>query len=146
MIQKNQKKNQLLIKNLTKQLDTLSVKLILNDKTKNKIKDEEIKGIKIRFQKVEGLPPKELRKLVDDGKKELGEGIVVVFAIKDNKVGVAVGITNKLTKKFDAVKFVKLSSEIIGGQGGGGRKDFAQAGGQDQNKIEEAFKKIKTLI
>jgi len=136
----------LLIKNLTKQLETLLVKSVLNDKTKNKIKDEEIKGIKIRFQKVEDLPPKELRKLVDDGKKELGEGIVVVFAIKDDKVGVAVGITNKLTKKFDAVKFVKLSSEIIGGQGGGGRKDFAQAGGQDQNKIKEAFEKIKTLI
>ena len=81
-----------------------------------------------------------------DGKKELGEGIVVVFASKDDKVGVAVGITDKLTKQFDAVKFVKISSEIIGGQGGGGRKDFAQAGGQDQNKINEAFEKIKTLI
>ena len=142
----DQTDQKLLIKSLTKQLETLSVKLILNDKTKNKIKDEEIKGVKIRFQNVEGLPSKELRKLVDDGKKELGDGIVVVFASKDNKVGVAVGITNKLTEKFDAVKFVKLSSEIIGGQGGGGRKDFAQAGGQDQNKIEEAFKKIKTLI
>ena len=135
-----------LIKNLTKQLETLSIKSILNDKTKNKIKDEEIKGIKIRFQNVDGLPPKELRKLVDDGKKEMGEGIVVVFASKDEKVGVAVGITNKLTQKFDAVEFVKISSEIIGGQGGGGRKDFAQAGGQDQSKINEAFEKIKSLI
>ena len=88
----------------------------------------------------------ELRKLVDDGKKELGEGIVIVFTSKDEKVGVAVGITNKLTNKYDAVKFVKLSSEIIGGQGGGGRKDFAQAGGQNQNKINDAFEKIKTLI
>ncbi len=142
----DQSDQKLLIKNLTKQLDTLSVKSILNDKTKNKIKDEEIKGIKIRFQNVDGLPPKELRKLVDDGKKELGDGIVVVFACKDGKVGVAVGVTNKLTDKFDAVKFVKLSSQIIGGQGGGGRKDFAQAGGQDKNKIEEAFEKVKTLI
>ena len=116
------------------------------DKTKNKIKDEEINGIKTRFQNVDGLPPKELRKLVDDGKKELGEGIVVVFACKDGKVGVAVGVTNKLLDKFDAVKFVKLSSEIIGGQGRWGRKEFAQAGGQDQNKIDEAFKKIKSLI
>ena len=130
----------MLIKNLTKQLETLLIK------SKNKIKDKEIKGIKIRFQKVEGLPPKELRKLVDDGKKELGEGIVVVFAIKDDKVGVAVGITNKLTKKFDAVKFVILSSEIIGGQGGGGRKDFAQAGGTDKNKIEEAFQTLSKKI
>ena len=92
------------------------------------------------------MPPKELRKLVDNGKKDLGEGIVVVFASKDDKVGVAVGITDKLTSKFDAVKLVKLSSEIIGGQGGGGRKDFAQAGGQDQSKINEAFAKIKSLI
>ena len=141
-----QSDQKILIKDLTKQLETLSIKLILNDKTKNKIQDEEIKGIKIRFQNVEGLPSKELRKLVDDGKRELGEGIVFVFASKDDKVGVAVGITNKLTEKFDAVKFVKLSSEIIGGQGGGGRKDFAQAGGQNKDKINEAFKKLKTLI
>ncbi len=142
----DQSDQKLLIKNLTKQLDTLSVNSILNDKSKNIIHDEEIKGTKIRFQNIEGLPPKELRKLVDKGKKDLGEGIVVVFAYKDDKVGVAVGITSKLTEKYDAVKFVKVSSEIIGGQGGGGRKDFAQAGGQDQSKINEAFKKIKELI
>ena len=142
----DQSDQKLSIKNLTKQLESLSVKSILNDKSKNKIKDEEINGIKVRFQNVDGLPPKELRTLVDNGKKELGEGIVVVFASKDGKVGVAVGITNKLTNKFDAVKFVKLSSKIIGGQGGGGRKDFAQAGGQDQSKIKEAFDKIKNLI
>ena len=142
----DQSDQKLLIKNLTKQLETLSFKSILNDKTKNKIKDEEINGIKIRFQNVKGLPTKELRKLVDDGKKELGQGIVVVFASKDDKVGVAVGVTNELTEKYDAVKFVKQSSKIIGGQGGGGRKDFAQAGGQYPSKINEAFNKIRNLI
>ena len=142
----DQSDQKLLIKNLTKQLETLSVKTILNDKNKNKIKDEEIKGIKVRFQNVDGLPPKELRKLVDNGKKDLGNGIIIVFASKDDKVGVAVGITDKLTSKFDAVKFVKICSEVIGGQGGGGRKDFAQAGGQYQSKINEAFEKIKSLI
>ena len=136
----------ILIKNLTKQFETLTVASILNDKNKNKIIDEEINKIKIRFQKVDGLPPKELRKLVDKGKKELGDGIVIVFASKDDKVGIAVGVTDNLTEKFDAVKFVKVGSEIIGGQGGGGRKDFAQAGGQDQSKIDEAFEKLKNLI
>ena len=58
----------------------------------------------------------------------------------------AVGITESLTTKYDAVKFVKIWSEIIGGKGGGGRKDFAQAGGQDQSKIEDAFEKLKALI
>ena len=135
-----------LIKNLTKQLEQLNVSSVLKDKTKNIITDEKINGVKVRFQKVQDLPPKDLRKLVDSGKKELGEGIVVVFASSDNKVGLAVGITEKLISKYDAVKFAKLGSETIGGKGGGGRKDFAQAGGQDQNKIDEAFEKIKALI
>ena len=71
---------------------------------------------------------------------------MIVFASKDDKVGLAVGVTDDLTNKFDAVEFVKVGSEIIGGKGGGGRKDFAQAGGQDQSKIEDAFKKLKSLI
>ncbi len=135
-----------LIKNLTKQLETLSVNSILNDKSKNIIKDQDINGIKLRLQKVDELPTKELRKLVDQGKKDLSEGIVIVFASKDDKVGIAVGVTESLTSKYDAVKFVKIGSEIIGGQGGGGRKDFAQAGGQHQSKIEDAFEKLKALI
>jgi alanyl-tRNA synthetase len=135
-----------LIKNLSKQLETISVNSILDDKSKNIIKDEEINEVKIRLQKVDGLPPKELRKLVDKGKKELSDGIVIVFASKDDKVGIAVGVTENLIDKFDAVKFVKVGSEIIGGQGGGGRKDFAQAGGQDKSKIDEAFEKLKSLI
>ena len=135
-----------LIKNLTRQLETILVNSILKDKSKNIISNEEINGVKLRLQKVEGLPPKELRKLVDEGKKELREGIVIVIAYKDEKVGIAVGVTKKLTDKFDAVQFVKVGSEIIGGKGGGGRKDFAQAGGQDHSKIEEAFQKLKKLI
>ncbi len=135
-----------LIKNLTKQLETLSINSILNDKSKNIVKNEDINGIKLRLQKVDDLPTKELRKLVDQGKKDLSEGIVVVFASKDDKVGVAVGITDSLTNKYDAVEFVKIGSKIIGGKGGGGRKDFAQAGGQDKSKIEDAFEKIKALI
>ena len=142
----DQSDQKILIKNLSKQLETFSVNSILEDKSKNIIKDEEINGIKLRLQKVDGLPPKELRNLVDKGKKELIEGIIIVFASKDDKVGIAVGVTDSLTKKFDAVKFVKVGSEIIGGQGGGGRKDFAQAGGQDQSKINQAFEKLKNLI
>ena len=135
-----------LIKDLSKQLEQLNVQNILKDKSKNKIKDEKINGINVRFQTVEGLPPKDLRKLVDQGKKDLVEGLIIVFASQDNKVGLAIGITEKLTTKYDAVKFAKLGSEITGGKGGGGRKDFAQAGGQDASKIGEALKRIKELI
>jgi len=135
-----------LIKNLNKQYDQLSIKNILSDKSKNIIKDETINSVKIRFQKIIDLPPKDLRKLVDSGKKEIGEGIVVIFASKDGKIGLAVGVTSKFTNKYDAVKFAKIGSELIGGKGGGGRPDFAQAGGSDISKIEEAFAKIKSLI
>ena len=135
-----------LIKDLSKQLDQLSVKSILSDKNKNIIKDEKIKNIKVRFQKIFDLSPKELRKLVDNGKKELKEGIIIVFASKDEKVGLAIGITEKLTESFDAVKFAKVGSEILGGKGGGGRKDFAQAGGQHIDKIEDAIESLKKLI
>ena len=135
-----------IIKNLSKQLEQLNVNSVLQDKTKNIINDQKIKDIKVRFQKVQDLPPKDLRKLVDSGKKELGDGIVIVFASSEDKVGLGVGITEKLVDKYDAVKFAKLGSEIIGGKGGGGRKDFAQAGGQDKDKIDEAFEKLKALI
>jgi len=138
------KKN--LIKDLTKQYEQLSVKNVLKDKSKNIINDQNINGTKLRLQKVIDLPPKDLRKLVDNGKKEIGEGIVVIFAIKEGKIGLAVGVTNKLIKKYNAVEIAKIASEIVGGKGGGGRSDFAQAGGDDISKIEKAFEKIKTLI
>ena len=134
------------IKELTKQLEEITVKSILSDKKKNTIKDQNIKKINIRFQKVDDLPFKELRRLVDQGKKDIKEGIVVIYAIKDDKIGLAVGVTDSLTKKYDAIKFVKSGSEILGGKGGGGRSDFAQAGGVHSNKIEESFEKIKSLI
>ena len=134
------------IKELTHQFEQLSIKNVLQNKDKNIINDEVINDTKVRFQKIQDLHPKYLRKLVDKGKKELTEGIVIIFASKNGKVGLAVGITDNLTNKFDAVKFAKVGSEVIGGKGGGGRKDFAQAGGQDETKIEAAYKELKTLI
>ena len=127
-------------------MDILNVKNVLGDKNKNIIKDENINNIKVRFQKISDLSPKDLRKLVDEGKNYFKEGIVIVCASKDNKVGLAIGVTNNLTKDYDAVQLVKVGSEIIGGKGGGGRKDFAQAGGNKKDQIDEAFKKIRTLI
>ena len=135
-----------LIKELNKDLEKLSVTEIINNKSKNIINDEKINGINIRMQKIDGLPSKELRRLIDSGKKEIGEGIVIIFANKDDKVGLAVGITDKFKNKYDAVKFVKNGAEIIGGKGGGGRRDFAQAGGVNKNKIDDAFKSMKELI
>ena len=134
------------IKRLNKQLEQINIKLILKDKNKNEIKDNTIKGIQVRYQLVKDFPSKELRSLIDQGKKDLKKGIVVVYSVINNKVGIAVGVTSDLTKKYDAVKLVKLGSKIIGGTGGGGRNDFAQAGGNLPNKIEESYQNILKKI
>ena len=134
------------IKNLNKQLDKIKIKNIIRDKTKNIIKDKKIGTFTLRHQVLTDLPPKELRNVVDQSKKEIKEGIVVGFSTFEGKVGVAVGVTNELAKKYDAVSLVKIASEVLGGKGGGGRKDFAQAGGADKNKIEDAFKALSKKI
>jgi len=134
------------IKNLNKQLDKIKIQNIIKDKNKNIIKDKKISSFILRYQVLIELPPKELRNIVDQSKKEIKEGIVVGFSTFEDKVGVAVGVTNELTKKYDAVSLVKIASEILGGKGGGGRKDFAQAGGANKDKIEEAFKILSKKI
>jgi len=143
----SQEKNEIdIIKDLNKQYEKLLVASILDDKEKNIIKDILVNKTKVRFQKVHELPFKDLRSLVDKGKKELNNGVIVVYAIKDDKIGLAIGITQELSKEINAVDLVKIGSEIIGGKGGGGRADFAQAGGSLIEKIDESFKKIKNLI
>ena len=134
------------IKNLNKQLETIELENIINDKTKNIIKDKKIGSFILRQQVLTNFPPKELRNIVDKSKKEIKNGIVVSFSTFEEKVGVAVGITSGLIKKYDAISLVKIASEVLGGKGGGGRKDFAQAGGVDKSKIEKAFKALSEKI
>tara|TARA_B100000686_G_scaffold195921_1_gene202859 strand:- start:472 stop:1290 length:819 start_codon:yes stop_codon:yes gene_type:complete len=134
------------IKNLNQQLEKIKIQNIIKDKSKNIIKDKKISSFILRHQVLTDFPPKELRNVVDQSKKDIKEGIVVGFATFEGKVGVAVGVTNELTKKYDAVMLVKIVSEVLGGKGGGGRKDFAQAGGTNKNKIDEAFKILSKKI
>jgi len=130
------------LKILNKQLEKIKIQNIIKDKSKNIIKDKKIGSFVLRKQILNDFPPKELRNIIDKSKKEIKEGIIVAFSVFEGKVGVAVGITNKLITKYDAVILVKIASEILGGKGGGGRKDFAQAGGANKDKIEEAFEEI----
>ncbi len=134
------------LKNLNKQFDQIKIKNIINDNNKNIIKDSKVGSFKLRYQVITDLPSKELRNIVDQGKKEIKEGVLIVFSVFEDKVGVSVGVTEKLTSKFDAVKLVKEAAEILDGKGGGGRKDFAQAGGINKSKIEDAFKALSKKI
>ena len=134
------------LKNLNKQLSKVRIEIIKKDKSKNIVKDKKIGNILIREQILKDFPPKELRKVIDEGKKDIKSGIVISISIFEDKIGLAVGVSKDLTSKYDAVVLAKAASVILGGKGGGGRKDFAQAGGVDKSKIEEAFKEISKKI
>ncbi len=134
------------LKNLKKQLNIAKIENIKKDKNKNIIKDKKIGKILIREQILKDFPPKELRSIIDQGKKDIKSGIIISISTFEDKVGVAVGVSKDLTSNYDAVHLVKIASEILGGKGGGGRKDFAQAGGLDKNKIEIVFKEISKKI
>ncbi|MDC3021098.1 alanine--tRNA ligase [Pelagibacteraceae bacterium] len=134
------------LKNLNKQLEKIKIKKIIEDKNKNIIKDKKVGNFLFRQQVLKDFPPKELRSVIDQGKKDIKNGIVVGISTFEGKVGIAVGLTKDLTKKFDAVELVKVASKVLGGSGGGGRRDFAQAGGSNKDKIEEAFKTLNDKI
>ena len=134
------------LKNLTKQLERIKIQNVIKDKRKNVIKDNNLGSFVFRQQVLTDFPPKELRSIIDQGKKDIKKGIIVSISTFEGKVGVAVGITKELTKKYDAVELVKIASEILGGKGGGGRKDFAQAGGSNQDSIEDTFKALSKKI
>ena len=134
------------LKNLNKQLNKVKIDSIKKDKNKNIIKDKKIGNMTIREQILKDFPPKELRGIIDQGKKDIESGIIISISTFEDKVGLAVGISQDLTVKYNAVDLVKSAAVILGGKGGGGRKDFAQAGGSDKNKIEDAFKEISKKI
>ena len=119
--------------------ESLYKKTILQDSKKNIIKDYPFKNMTVRIQYIYGLSGKDLRTVVDDHKKEIGSSAVFTFSEFDSKLNIAVGITNELTGNLDASFFAKEISKFLNGKGGGGRKDFAQAGGQDQSKIENCL-------
>ena len=128
------------LKNLSKQIEKIKIQNVIRNKNKNVIKDKKMGSFILRQQVLTDFPPKELRSVIDQGKKDIKQGIVVSISTFEGKVGVAVGVTNELTTKYDAVMLVKIASEVLGGKGGGGRKDFAQAGGSNKDSIEKVFK------
>lgn len=107
---------------------------------------ETINGVKFVGKLVSGAHPKELKAFVDDIMHNLGSGIVVLCSDKDDKASVVVGVSKDLTAKYNAVDLVRAASAVVGGQGGGGRPDMAQAGGSDVSKINDAIAKIKAMI
>jgi alanyl-tRNA synthetase len=104
-------------------------------------------AVKLMARTVHGIPPKDLRGLVDDGKRKIGSGIVAIVGVTDEgKAGIVVGVTEDLTKSYSAVDLVKTGAEALGGSGGGGRPDMAQAGGPDGSRAEAALAAIEKRL
>jgi alanyl-tRNA synthetase len=103
--------------------------------------------VKLLARAVAGIDLKDLRSLADEGKKRLGSGVVAIVGVtEEGKAGVVVGVTADLTERFSAIDLVRKGAEALGGKGGGGRADMAQAGGPDGSKAEAALKAIEGAI
>ena len=107
----------------------------------------QVNGVKLLARAVSGIELKDLRSLADEGKRQVGSGVVAIVATAaDGKAGIVVGVTDDLTKRFNAVELVKKGAEALGGKGGGGRPDMAQAGGPDGSKAQDALKAIEAAL
>jgi alanyl-tRNA synthetase len=107
----------------------------------------EVGNTKLMARSVQGIEMKDLKSLVDDGKKQIGSGVVAIVAVsEDGKAGVVVGVTGDLTARFNAVDLVRVASEALGGKGGGGRPDMAQAGGPYGAKADDALAAIEKAM
>ena len=103
--------------------------------------------VKLLARAVTGIELKDLRSLADEGKKQVGSGVVAIVGLSDDgKAGIVVGVTDDLTKRFNAVDLVKKGAEALGGKGGGGRPDMAQAGGPDGSKADAALKAVESAL
>lgn len=107
----------------------------------------DIGGIKLMARAVEGIEIKDLKGLVDQGKKQIGSGVIALVATsEDGKGSIVVGVTPDLVSRFSAVDLVRKASEVLGGKGGGGKPDMAQAGGPDGSKAGAALEAIAAAI
>src|SRR5690554_6097721 len=106
----------------------------------------DVGGVKVAARAVEGLPPKDLKPMVDDLKKQLGSGVAAVVAVNDGKASLVVGVTQDLTDRFSAVDLVRVGAAALGGKGGGGRPDMAQAGGPDGGQAAAALQAIEEAL
>ena len=107
---------------------------------------EDINGVKVIARVLEGVGGKDLRPLAEDFKKQVGSGIVVLVGKLDGKAAVTVAVTPDMTSRFNAAELAKAAVIAMGGQGAGGKPDFAQGGAPDDSKADAGLDAAKALI
>lgn len=134
-------------KKLENQILEIKKSFVANKAADNQDKIDTVNGVKFVGRAIPNVHPKELKSFIDEINASIGSGIVVLAtANEDNKASVVVGVTKDLTVKYSAIDLVKIASGVLGGQGGGGRPDMAQAGGPNGEKIAEAIDAVKQAI
>ena len=107
---------------------------------------KEIAGVKTVLRSVDNVSPKDLKSLADDAKARIGSGVVAFITVAEGKASLVVGVTPDLTSRISAVDLVRAGAEALGGKGGGGRPDMAQAGGPDTGRTSEALFAIEQRL
>jgi alanyl-tRNA synthetase len=107
---------------------------------------KQVNGVAFIGRAIDGVPARELKSMADDLKKQVGSGVVAVVGTADGKASIVVGVTDDLTPGLSAVDLVRLGAEALGGKGGGGRPDMAQAGGPDASRADAAIAAIEAAL
>ena len=107
---------------------------------------KEIGDVKFAGLVLDGVPPKDLKPMADDLKRQMGSGVTALVAVNDGKASIVVGVTEDLIDRFNAVELVRAGSTALGGKGGGGRPDMAQAGGPHGAKAPDALAAIEAVL
>ncbi|MDA0708006.1 MAG: DHHA1 domain-containing protein, partial [Proteobacteria bacterium] len=134
-------------KAMEKEISELQKKVALGGANSSKSDEYKLIG-KIKFvgQILNGIPAKELRGFADEAKKRIGSGVIAFITVNDGKASLLTAVTQDLIGKISAVELVRVGAEALGGQGGGGRPDMAQAGGPNGNEAQKAIKAIESAL
>ncbi len=133
-------------KKLEQELTALRRKLATGGAGDSGPSAKDINGVKFIGKVLEDVPAKDLKPMADDLKAQIGSGVVVLIATEEGKASIVVAVTSDLTSKINAVDLVKIGAEALGGKGGGGRPDMAQAGGPDAGAANDAIAGIEKKL
>lgn len=135
-------------RNLDRQVADLRQKLALSgqSQTQDNPGYKQLGEIRVLSKQLQDIPAKDLKPLADQLKVELGSGVIILTSVIDDKVALVIAVTADLTSKISAVDLVRLGAEALGGQGGGGRPDMAQAGGNDPSQVAAAIAKVEAYL
>jgi alanyl-tRNA synthetase len=131
---------------LEREVTELKKQVALGGGGKQSSAQEDVGGIAFSGRVLDGVSPKDLKGIADEMKRELGSGVVALVATGEGKAAIVVGVTDDLTGEHSAVDLVRVGSAALGGKGGGGRPDMAQAGGPDATKASDAIDAVKAAL